>query len=40
MISALGREFNPGLLHTPLVSVEDLVRLLQASPRRAQTVAA
>ncbi len=40
MIAALGREFNPGLLHTPLVSVEDLVRLLQASPRRAQTVAA
>lgn len=40
MIAALGREFNPGLLHTPLVSVEDLVRLLQASPRRAATKAA
>jgi acyl carrier protein len=40
LITALGREFNPGLLHTPLVTVEDLVRLIQASPRRSQTVAA
>jgi len=29
----LGRQFNPGLLHKPLVTVEDLVRMLQASPR-------
>ena len=40
LTSALGRDFNPGLLHKPLVTVEDLVRLLQASPRRAQIVAA
>lgn len=33
MLAALGREFNPGLLHKPLSTVEDLVRLLQASPR-------
>jgi hypothetical protein len=35
MTHALGRQFNPGLLHKPLVTVEDLVRMLQASPRRA-----
>ena len=41
MTNALGRQFNPGLLHKPLVTVEDLVRMLQASPRRvAQPVAA
>jgi acyl carrier protein len=34
MTSSLGRQFNPGLLHKPLVTVEDLVRMLQASPRR------
>lgn len=34
MIPALGREFNPGLLHKPLITVEDLIRLLQASPRK------
>jgi hypothetical protein len=37
---ALGREYNPGLLHKPLVTVEDLVRLLQASPRQKQSSAA
>ena len=36
LTSALGRELNPGLLHKPLVTVEDLVRLLQASPRQRQ----
>lgn len=30
---ALRREFSPGLRPTPLVTVEDLIRLLQASPR-------
>jgi len=33
MTANLGRQFNPGLLHKPLVTVEDLVRMLQASPR-------
>ena len=27
------RQLQPGLLHTPLLTVEDLVRLVQASPR-------
>jgi hypothetical protein len=30
---ALRREFSPGLTPTPVVTVEDLIRLLQASPR-------
>lgn len=30
---ALRREFSPGLHPVPLVTVEDLIRLLQASPR-------
>ena len=30
---ALRREYSPGLQPTPLVTVEDLIRLLQASPR-------
>jgi hypothetical protein len=30
---ALRREFSPGLWTRPLVTVEDLIRLLQASPR-------
>ena len=34
LTEALKRELTPGLRHTPLVTVEDLVRLLQASPRR------
>jgi acyl carrier protein len=33
LTGALGRTWNPGLIHQPLVTVEDLVRLLQASPR-------
>jgi hypothetical protein len=40
MLPALGREFNPGLLHKPLITVEDLLRLLQASPRAATVAAA
>jgi ABC-type dipeptide/oligopeptide/nickel transport system permease component len=39
MTSSLGRHFNPGLLHKPLVTVEDLVRMLQASPRRVSVAA-
>ncbi len=37
---ALKRERAPGLRHKPLVTVEDLVRLLQASPRKARIEAA
>ena len=33
----LKRDRNPGLRSAPMVTVEDLVRLLQASPRKAQT---
>lgn len=33
LTSALGRRLNAALLHTPLITVEDLVRILQASPR-------
>lgn len=40
MTGKLGRQFNPGLLHKPLVTVEDLVRMLQASPRRVPVSAA
>lgn len=40
MTAKLGRQFNPGLLHKPLVTVEDLVRMLQASPRRIEVSAA
>ena len=34
-----GRVYQPGLKHTPIVTVEDLVRLLQASPRVTQMAA-
>jgi hypothetical protein len=34
LTEALQRESAPGLRHAPLVTVEDLVRLLQASPRK------
>jgi len=37
---ALRREYSPGLQPTPLVTVEDLIRLLQASPRITKTGAA
>jgi ABC-type dipeptide/oligopeptide/nickel transport system permease component len=40
LTEALGRDRSPGLRHTPIVTVEDLVRLLQASPRKAKMVAA
>jgi hypothetical protein len=35
LTESLGRAQTPGLRHAPLVTVEDLVRLLQASPRKA-----
>ena len=34
-----GREFRPGLRHDPIVTVEDLIRFIQASPRKKQMVA-
>ena len=37
---ALKRDPNPGLRSTPMVTVEDLVRLLQASPRKMRSAAA
>jgi hypothetical protein len=37
---ALRREFSPGLTPAPPVTVEDLIRLLQASPRISHTTAA
>jgi hypothetical protein len=37
---ALRREFSPGLTPTPAVTVEDLIRLLQASPRISRISAA
>jgi hypothetical protein len=41
LTEALARDRSPGLRHTPIVTVEDLVRLLQASPRKiARPVAA
>ena len=33
------REFRPGLRHEPIVTVEDLIRLIQSSPRRKEKVA-
>ena len=33
------RIYQPGLKHAPLVTVEDLVRLIQASPRRSELAA-
>jgi hypothetical protein len=40
LLASLNREEAPGLRHEPLVTVEDLVRHLQASPRKAQSAAA
>ena len=40
LTTALRREHSPGLQPTPLVTVEDLIRLLQASPRLTKTGAA
>ena len=40
LTTALRREHSPALQPTPLVTVEDLIRLLQASPRIGKTGAA
>jgi hypothetical protein len=34
LLDETGREYLPGLLDTPLVTVVDMVRYIQASPRR------
>jgi len=36
LLAATGREYLPGLLESPLVTVVDLVRYIQASPRRVE----
>jgi hypothetical protein len=38
LLDETGREYLPGLLDSPLVTVADLVRYIQASPRRVETV--
>jgi len=38
LLDETGREYLPGLLDSPLVRVVDLVRYIQASPRRVATV--
>ncbi len=38
LLQITGREFRPGLLTAPIVTVEDLVRYLQASPRSGEAV--
>jgi hypothetical protein len=38
LLDETGREHLPGLLDSPLVTVVDLVRYIQASPRRVETV--
>ena len=39
VLAETGRIYLPGLLDSPLVTVEDLVRTIQASPRREKMVA-
>jgi hypothetical protein len=36
LLDETGRQYLPGLLSSPLVTVADLVRYIQASPRRVQ----
>jgi hypothetical protein len=38
LLDETGREYLPGLLGSPLVTVVDLVRCIQASPRRMEVV--
>jgi hypothetical protein len=40
LLQSLQRQESPGLRYTPVVTVEDLVRHLQASPRRSRQAAA
>ena len=39
LMNATGRLYQPGLKHEPLVTVEDLVRFIQASPRLSELAA-
>ena len=39
LLAETGRSYLPGLLDSPLVTVADLVRTIQASPRREEMVA-
>lgn len=39
LLSLTGRIYQPGLKNTPLLTVEDLVRLIQASPRLSEIAA-
>jgi hypothetical protein len=39
ILQLTGRLYQPGLKHNPLVTVEDLVRLVQASPRLSELAA-
>jgi len=39
ILALSGRVHQPGLQDAPLVTVEDLVRLIQASPRRSEMAA-
>ena len=39
LLAACDRQYSPGMMHTPLVTVEDLVRYLQASPRNTEVAA-
>ena len=38
LLDEMGREYLPGRLNSPLVKVVDLVRYIQASPRRVEMV--
>jgi len=39
LLAATSREYQPGMLHQPLVTVEDLVRYLQSCPRKTDVAA-
>jgi acyl carrier protein len=39
LLEATGREYRPGMLHSPLITVEDLVRYLQSCPRKGDVAA-
>ena len=39
LLAATGRLFQPGLQHMPIITVEDLVRFVQASPRLSELAA-
>ena len=39
LLAATGRLYQPGLQHMPIITVEDLVRFIQASPRLSELAA-